>query len=116
MSDLQPALAIDAHERHLKVTLTVRNTGTEAQTLRFTDANVLQIIVTTPAGAPVYDSRAGKMFATVMRDVVVAPGQSVSFSEEWEAPPSAGAVLCVHAVLRSHPPIEADGRVELKRS
>jgi hypothetical protein len=116
MSDLQPTLNLEARERHLKVTMTVRNTSTAAQTLQFTDANLLQIIVTTPSGASLYDSRAGKMFATVMRDVPVAPAQSVSFSEEWDAPPSAGDVLCVHAILRSHPPIEADGRIELKRT
>src|ERR1700730_16147739 len=97
MSDLQPALNLEAYQRHLKVTMTVRNTGAVTQMLRFTDANVLQIIVTTPSGALLYDSRAGKMFATVMRDVPVAPGQSVSFSEEWDAPQSAGDVLCVHA-------------------
>lgn len=110
---LQPALHVEKHGRELTFTVTVHNAASEPAELRFSDAGLLQVVVTAPDGRQIYDSRAGRMFATVMKTVTVAPGKDATFNERWTAPPEVRGPLRVKATLRANPPLEAAETVEL---
>ncbi|GAC1302548.1 MAG: hypothetical protein NVSMB19_11910 [Vulcanimicrobiaceae bacterium] len=113
VNGLRAEIAMKHAARHVSVTVTVHNGGDAASDLRFTDSGLFALIVTDAAGAPLYDSRAGMMFAQVLRTITIAPGESTTFAAEWEAPPAAGNVLCVRAIVRTLPPLEASGRIDL---
>ncbi|GAC1585694.1 MAG: hypothetical protein NVS3B7_20660 [Candidatus Elarobacter sp.] len=110
---LQPTLRIDRHDRRLTFTVTVRNAGTDPAELRFTDAGLLQIVVMAPDGTQLYDSRAGRMFASVMKTIVVAPEACTTFDATWDAPSTVLGVLTVRAVVRSVPPLSATQTITL---
>ena len=112
---LVPTLNVQKDGRKLAFSVTVHNAGSEAAELRFTDAGLLQIVVTTPDGAHLYDSRAGRMFAAVMKSVTVAPGKDVTFGDAWEAPPNV-RTLHVQATVRAIPPLTARCIVEVGAS
>jgi len=113
MNAMRAELQLGMHERRLAATVTIRNGGDTRHELRFTDSGLLQLIVTKLDGTVVYDSRAGMMFAQVLRTIALEPGQTTTLAAEWAVPVTAGNAVCVRAVVRAIPPLEANGRIEL---
>ena len=110
---LQAKLQIAREGRQVTFTVTVRNGGSDPAVLQFTDAGTLQVIATAPDGTQRYDSRAGRMFAQLMKTVTVAPGADVTFSDRWTAPPEVSGTLRVRATVRSTPALTATGTLTL---
>jgi hypothetical protein len=109
----QPSLHVQKQGRNVTFTVIVHNAGSELKELQFSDAGLLQIVVTSPDGTQLYDSRAGRMFATVMKTVPVPSGKDATFTAIWDAPTNVTGPLRVRAVVRANPPLSACGPLDL---
>ncbi|MFC6836276.1 BsuPI-related putative proteinase inhibitor [Halomarina ordinaria] len=65
----------------------VRNAGETPVTCRFSDAARMEVVVT-EGGAERWRSSDGQVFAQVLGEETLAPGESVTYEAEWADPPT----------------------------
>jgi len=68
-------------------TVTVANTGDTPRTLTFPTGQIADITATAD-GDPVWRWSDGRMFTQAIREETIDPGDTISMSGTWEAPPA----------------------------
>lgn len=83
---LDGQLTVDA-DQPVRFEFTVATTGDESVTLEFSDACKADFVVEDD-GTERWRWSEGQMFAQVLSDLTIAPGDSETFEAAWEAPDS----------------------------
>jgi hypothetical protein len=88
----------------VRLSVTVRNRSDEPRSLTLPTSQTYDFAVVGEAGREVWRWSAGRMFAQMLTEVALAPGESKTFSETWDQlcsdgrPAAAGAYRLVGSV------------------
>jgi hypothetical protein len=83
---LDCSLSIDVRDDRVRFTYEVTNPDDEPIDLQFSDGQETDLAVETPDGTEVWRWSAGRMFAQMLQQKGIAPGETATYEFEWENP------------------------------
>jgi hypothetical protein len=83
---LECSLSVTASQDGVEFTYDVTNADDEPIDLQFSDAQETDVIVEDPDGTEVWRWSAGRMFAQMLQQKEIGPGETVTYEFEWENP------------------------------
>jgi hypothetical protein len=92
---LAASLTVRMLESGVEFALHVTNAGTEEVALEFSTAQRAEFVVETPEGAELWRWSADRMFAQVLGEERLAPGETLVERAHWEARPGPGEYSAV---------------------
>ena len=69
----------------LRFVLSIRNPSAEPRRLSFPSAKTHEFVVTTPSGKELWRSSRGLLYAQMLSELVLAPGETREFEAAWES-------------------------------
>lgn len=81
---LECSLSADGNEGSAKFTYEVTNAGDDPIDLQFSDGQEADLAVEDPDGNEVWRWSAGRMFAQMLQQKELGPGETATYEFEWE--------------------------------
>ncbi|SDN29114.1 conserved repeat domain-containing protein [Halogranum gelatinilyticum] len=108
---LDATLAADTEGDTVRFTLTVENTGTDAETLSFRDSQRAEFVARS-GETEVWRWSEGQLFAQMLGSETVEPGATVTYEAEWEVA-SGGTYTVVGTVVADDCDVSAEATVSV---
>jgi hypothetical protein len=80
------AADVDPEAECVEFTFTVENAGDDPIDLQFSDAQETDLAITDADGDEVWRWSVGRMFAQMLQQKTMAPGETTTYDFEWEDP------------------------------
>ncbi|MCL6471463.1 MAG: hypothetical protein K6T91_01415 [Firmicutes bacterium] len=77
----------------LRLSLSVRNIGSELQKLSFNSSQKFDVRIEDSSGGRVWQWSDGRMFAQLLESITLEPGKSVSFTVQWPLTDTGGKAV-----------------------
>ena len=83
---LECSLSVDVSEDRVEFTYDVTNADDEPIELQFSDAQETDLVVEDADGTEVWRWSAGRMFAQMLQQKEIGPGETATYEFEWDDP------------------------------